>query len=83
MKLANKLTACILYMEVLHNIKIMKYFDIETKAQKVNGWERSLLELKHMMNGTYQTDNARSKSVKTNTSSTSKKGGYKYTSTYY
>ncbi len=27
-----------------------KYFDIDTKAKRTNGWERSLLELKRMMN---------------------------------
>lgn len=32
----------------------MKYFDIETKAKRTNGWERSLLELNRMMNGTYK-----------------------------
>ena len=27
----------------------MKYFDIETPMKKMNGWERSLQELNHMM----------------------------------
>lgn len=27
----------------------VKYFDIEVRAKKTNGWERSLLELKRMM----------------------------------
>ena len=27
----------------------MKYFDIETPVKKMNGWERSLLELKNIM----------------------------------
>lgn len=29
-----------------------KYFDIETPIKKMNGWDRSLLELTRMMNGT-------------------------------
>ena len=27
----------------------MKYFDIETPVKKMNGWERSLLELKNII----------------------------------
>jgi hypothetical protein len=30
----------------------MKYFDIRSPYKKMNAWEKSLLELKHMMNGT-------------------------------
>ena len=33
----------------------MKYFDIETPVKKMNGWDRSLLELKRMMNGNTTT----------------------------
>lgn len=38
-----------------------KYFDIGTRAKKINGWERSLLELKRMMHGDNQNYNPRTK----------------------
>ena len=49
-----------------------KYFDIETKAKKMNGWERSLQELGIMMrNGERKNVGYR---TNTTTSSTVSKG---------
>lgn len=48
----------------------MKYFDIATPYKKMNGWEKSLLELKHMMNGTYKIDDTHSKKSQKKTCTT-------------
>jgi len=43
----------------------VKYFDIETKAKKTNGWERSLLELKRMMHGAYKDNSPKRTKART------------------
>lgn len=45
----------------------MKYFDIGIKVKKMNGWERSLLELKQIMNGSCKDYVARPTKRKTRT----------------
>jgi hypothetical protein len=39
----------------------MKYFDIQTPMKKQSAWEKSLLELNHMLNGTCKNNNTYTK----------------------